>query len=67
MSDVGEVARAIDKAIEAFMMWVKGGDKRRLRAGVDIADRIFKRYKEVKKHPDKTILKWIDEFYNKVV
>lgn len=67
METVGNIARAIEKVTDAIMLWVKSGDNRRLRSGVDIADRIFKRYRQINPNGDKTILKWIDEFYNRVV
>ncbi|NCD17747.1 MAG: hypothetical protein EOL91_10660 [Actinobacteria bacterium] len=63
------MARAIEKLADAFMEWIKGADARRLRNGVDIADRIFKRYREVTPidRRDKYIEKWIDSFYNRMV
>lgn len=60
-----KLADAIARLAEAFTFWAKGADGRRLRSAVDIADRIFKRIKELNVE-DKTVNKWISEFYDRV-
>ena len=65
MATVGEVARAIEKVADIIGQWMAGEDKRRLRSAVDIADRIMKRYKQID-GKDKTINKWMGEFYDRI-
>lgn len=67
MATVGDIARAIEKVTDAIMLWVKSGDSRRMRSAVDIADRIFKRYRQLNPNGDKTIEKWINEFYDRLI
>lgn len=61
------VLEAVKEVVSLGRLWIESGDKRRLRNGVDIADRVFKRYRQVHPEGDKTILKWIDEFYDRIV
>lgn len=63
------IAEAISQGFKLLSLVISGADQRRLRNGVDIADRIFKRYHSVVPSgmQDPTINKWINDFYNRVV
>lgn len=59
------IAEALTAGFKLLSQVISGADQRRLRAGVDIADRIFKKYRD-DGGKDKTIIKWIDEFYDRI-
>lgn len=65
---VASVSSAIEKLCDVLALWISGQDKRKLRAGVDLADRIFKRYMVVTKEDnrDQIMIKWINQFYDRI-
>lgn len=64
LDPITAVSNAINRFVEVLTLWFKNEDKRRLRRGVDLADKIFKRYKEIHKPPDPKIESWINTFYD---
>lgn len=68
LDTVAGFSSAIEKLCDLLALWLSGQDKRKLRAGVDIADRIIKRYLMVTKEDarDRTIVKWIEQFYDRI-